>query len=724
MKKNSTFFRQEISYVKEQSLMNDGVVSTRSGSRQMISLFLILFLCLEVSSVFAVGALFSRPRWSQVEYEKMWIKNMTASIDITEQIAVTRLDQTFYNELNQSVEAIFIFPLPDDATITELIYWVNGQRYVAEIRERQAAVAAYNQRLQQWLDPALLEYLGDNLFRLSIVPIDPLSEVRTEITYIEPLKYEFGKVEYKFQLNTVGLSSQPLETVAIDLTSQSKYNYQSFNSPSHQNSTALQITKLADNHYTLFYGDENFYPDKDLHVEYTTNRSEVEFNVLTYTPSVEDSMGEDSFYAMWITSPDIVDEGDVIPQNIVFTADVSSSMEGDRLTQLKEAMNNFIDLLKPEDSFNIITFGTFIERFKPDLIEASEANKQLARDYVAQLYALGLTNIDDALTSSLTQSFSTETHNSIIFLTDGYPTWGETNSDSIVAHTRKYNEDDVRIFSFGVGETISRVLLENISNVNHGYAYFIENDDSIALVVDNLFKRISKPVLTNIGLDFGGLNFWDTYPKTIPDLYWGSQLMFIGKYSNTGTFPITLSGTVKNGSYHYITNINFPDTVGGHRFVPRLWAKAKINSLLDMIDRFGENDELVNQIIELSLTFGILTPYTAFYADPDVTNVEENETEIANSFRLNQNYPNPFNPTTTITYELPASKESYTVVLKIYNALGELVKVLVNTVQSAGIYNVQWNAKDMNGFEAPSGIYFYTLDAGNVRLSKKMMLIR
>jgi Ca-activated chloride channel family protein len=690
----------------------------------MFSLLIIVFLFFEITNLYAVGALFSRPRWSNVEYEKMWIKHMSASIDINEQIAVTRLDQTYFNEMNESVEAIFIFPLPDDATITELIYWVNGERYVAEIKERQAAVAAYNQRLQQWLDPALLEYLGDNLFRLSIVPIDPLSEVRTEITYIEPLKYEFGKVEYKFQLNTVGLSSQPLETVAINLSSKSKYNYQSFISTSHENSTALQIVKLADNHYTLFYGDENFYPDRDLVVKYETDRSEVEFSVLTYTPSVEDSMGEDSFYAMWITSPDIVDEGDVIPQNIVFAADVSSSMEGTRLLQLKEAMYNFIDLLGPEDSFNIVTFGTFIEQFQPDLTAANETNKQLARDYVAQLYALGLTNIDDALKSSLTQSFADETHNSIIFLTDGEPTWGETNPDSIIAHTQNNNMNDVRIFSIGIGETLSKSLLENIASVNHGYSYFIENDDSIALVVGNLFKRISKPVLTDISLDFGGLNFWDTYPKLIPDLYWGSQLMFLGKYSNSGNFSVSLNGKVKDGNYHYITNINFPDTIGGHRFVPRLWARAKINSLLDLIERFGENDELVNQIIELSLTFGILTPYTAFYADPDVTSINDRKTEIANNFSLNQNYPNPFNPSTTITYELPAKMESYNVVLKIYNSLGELVKVLVNQVQGQGVYSVSWNGKDMNGFEVPSGIYFYTLEAGNIRLSKKMMLLR
>lgn len=685
-------------------------------------LFVLFFLLIEVSSVYGVGALFSRPRWSNVDYEKMWIKNIITSVDITEQIAVTKLDQTFYNEMNQQVESIFIFPLPENATITEMVYWVNGQRYVAEIRERQDAINAYNERLRQWLDPALLEYLGDNLFRLSIVPIDALSEVRTEITYIEPLKYDFGVVNYEFMLNTLELSSQPLETVMVEVNSSSKYPYQSFTCPSHQNSTALQINKISENQYKLLYGDENFYPDKDLKIKFQTAREEVDFKVLTYTPSEEDSIDEDSFYALWITSPDIVGEDEFISQNIVFTADVSSSMEGERIEQVKEAMNSFIDLLKPQDKFNIITFGTFVGQFKPDLIEANEENKQLARDYVSDLYALGLTNIDDALTSSLRQSFDNLSQNSLVFLTDGDPTWGETNLDSIISRSRRNNTSEVSLFSFGIGEDISHTLLERIASENHGYATYIASDDSIALVVSNLFTRISKPVLTNISIDLGGLDSWDFYPKTVNDLFWGSQLLYLGKYRNSGTFSVSLNGVVKDGAYNYSSEIEFPDTIGGHRFVPRLWAKEKINFLLMQIELYGEQDELVEQIIELSLMFEILTPYTAFYADPDVTSIED-DAIVVNDFKLEQNYPNPFNPSTTITYSLPEGSV-HSVTLKIYNSLGELVKVLVNTSQSPGKHSIVWNGKDMHGYEMPSGIYFYTLEAGNVIITKKMMLLR
>jgi Ca-activated chloride channel family protein len=458
-------------------------------------------------------------------------------------------------------------------------------------------------------------------------------------------------------------------------------------------------------------------------IEFATTRHDVDFKILTYTPSVGDSIGDDSFYALWITSPDIIGNDDVLPQDIVFTADVSSSMEGERLAQVKEAMNSFIDLLNPQDKFNIITFGTFVEQFMPDLIEATEENKQSARNYVSNLYALGLTNIDDALTVSLKQSFGAESHNSLIFLTDGDPTWGQTNLDSIVNRSKRNNTVGASLFSFGIGEDISRTLLERVSNENHGYATFIANDDSIALVVNNLFTRISKPVLTDINIDLGGLDSWDSYPKNISDLFWGSQILYLGKYRNSGMFNVTLSGKVKDGSYNYASDVNFPDTTGGHRFVPRLWARAKINYLLAQIELYGEQQELVQQVIDLSIMFEILTPYTAFYADPDLTAVENDEL-IVKDFTLEQNYPNPFNPATTISYSLPKNNGTYNVTLKIYNSLGELIKVLVNTSQAHGTYKVVWNGKDINGHDAPSGIYFYTLEADDLRISKKMMLLR
>ncbi|HEX2865550.1 MAG TPA: VIT domain-containing protein [Ignavibacteriales bacterium] len=696
---------------------------TRAAASAML---LFITLLLSSSEVYAVGALFARPRWSTQEYAKMWIKKVDVKVDIQEQIAVTHVTQVFFNEMNTSVEAVYMFPLPENATISQMAYTVNGQRYEAEIRERAEAVADYNQKVRQWLDPALLEYLGNNLFRLSIVPINATSEVTAEITYVEPLKYDFGIVGYDFRLNTLGLSSKPLETVTVNVDASSNYAYKSFSSPSHGNSTASTTTKISDKHYKFFYGDENYFPDKDLKIEFQTMRSEIEYHALTYKPSAKDSIGTDSYYAIWISPPDSLTQGEVIPQNIVFTVDVSGSVDGTRLDQIKEALNNFLQLLDQGDMFNIVKFGTTVELFQPDLVAATSDNIQKAKNYVQQLSALGMTNISEALTKSLQQSYGDSTSNSIVFLTDGYPTWGDTVVSTILSDVKQNNTKNARIFSFGVGDQVKRSFLMSLAEENHGFSRFITADDSIALVIKDHFMRIAKPVLTDISLDLGGLMAWDQYPKTIGDLFWGSQLMQVGLYKTGGSQVVTLKGKVRSKDVEFKQQIDFPDTLGGHRFVPRVWAKNKIDYLLNLIGMYGEKKELVDQIVELSLRFQILTPYTAFYADPTdpKTGVEKKDNTIPDKFALAQNYPNPFNPETKITYSLPRGLSNYRVVIRIFNALGQLVLTLVDTDQAPGNYTVAWNGRDSRNQQVPSGIYFYTIQAGDFQQTRKMVLMR
>ena len=286
----------------------------------------ILMTCM-VENARATGALFVRPLRSNQTFNLMAIKIYDATATLQDQIALTHVDQTFFNETNQQVEATFVFPLPEGAVITELYYWFNGQRYKASVRERQEAQRDYNQKIRRYLDPALLQYLGNNLFKLNIAPINPQSEVRFEITYAELLPYEFGNIEYRFLLKTTGLSPKPLERVSVQITAKTHSAFKTFLLPGHQNSTATQITQISPQEYQVVFGDENFIPERDLLLRFETRRQNVDMNLITYTPAVEDSFGTESFYALWITPPDSISETEAIPRNIVFTADVSSSME-------------------------------------------------------------------------------------------------------------------------------------------------------------------------------------------------------------------------------------------------------------------------------------------------------------------------------------------------------------------------------------------------------------
>ena len=692
-----------------------------------IALFAVLVLLMSSASL-AIGTIFSRPLWSNQTYDQMWIKTVDATAEIEGQIAVTKVTQVFRNEMNATVEAVWMFPLPENAVVVELYYWFNGVRYKGAIRERAEARKEYEERIRWRLDPALLEYMGNNLYRLSIAPINPLSDVKTEITYVEMLPYEFGTVDYNFKLNAVQMSPKPLERVSIQGRFTAKNPFKSFNSPSHGTSTAMQITQEHSKRYDIVFGDENFMPDKDLKIQFETQRDEVQVDVIRYTPTASDSIGDNSYYSIWITPPDEMGDDEVIPKKIVFCADVSSSMEGLRIEQLKASLQEFIKYLEPNDYFNIITFGTAVTPFRDELVTATYENLEDARAFVTEIGALGLTNINDALLTSLGQSFSDEYANMVVFMTDGYPTWGETFVPNIIKNVEQANTKDVRIFSFGVGEDVSKTLLVQMAVENGGYAEFIEQDDDIATIIGNHFKRISKPVLTDLDIKIEELVTSDKFPRPLPDLFWGNQVSQLGIYKNSGTFPVYLVGSLKDKQVSYVSYEDFPNVPGGHRFVPRLWAKAKIDYLLDEIAIYGELDELVNQIIELSLKFQILTPYTAFYADPNDpgSDVDDKEDVLPTEFVLHQNYPNPFNPITTIQFEIP---QDGFVTLNIYDLTGRRVRTLVQSQHLAGVHSIQWNGTDDAGHKVAAGIYLYQIEftdalGDKMVLTKKMSLVK
>ncbi|MBN1464701.1 VWA domain-containing protein, partial [candidate division KSB1 bacterium] len=376
--------------------------------------------------------------------------------------------------------------------------------------------------------------------------------------------------------------------------------------------------------------------------------------------------------------------------------------------------------------FNIITFGTTTAAFKSDLVAAMPDNVEDARAFVTDIGPLGLTNIDDALQKSLQQSFSDDYANMIVFITDGYPTLGETFVPAIVANVKNANTKNVRIFSFGVGDDVSTPLLVQMAVENGGYAEFIQEDDDISRIVGNHFKRISKPVLTNLDIKFDGLVTSDRFPRPLADQFWGSQVMQMGIYQNSGTFPVYLTASVGDRTVSYESNQEFSNVPGGHRFVPRLWARAKIDYLLNEIAIYGELQELVDQVIALSLKFQILTPYTSFYADPNDTDVKEKKEILPKEFVLQQNYPNPFNPTTTIQFAIP---EPGWIEIKIYDLRGVLVRNLLNEHKNAGIHSIHWDATDDAGLGVATGVYLYQIEFTNVHgermvLTKKMSLVK
>jgi Ca-activated chloride channel family protein len=204
----------------------------------------------------------------------------------------------------------------------------------------------------------------------------------------------------------------------------------------------------------------------------------------------------------------------------------------------------------------------------------------------------------------------------VLFLTDGVATEGEQDTSRIISNIADAAPSNVRLFSFGVGDDVDTILLDTLSSEQHGRTTYVRPGQALNEAVSGFYSGITAPVLADVDLAIDGVEVDDMYPAPLPDLFAGSQLVALGTYSDGGRAEITLSGEV-NGKP---TDFTYPVTFaadGGSDFLPRLWATRKIGYLVNQIRLHGENPELVDAIIDLSLEYGIVTPYTSYLITED-----------------------------------------------------------------------------------------------------------
>lgn len=668
------------------------------------------------SSTFAIGALFARQAGSSGDSKPLWLKSYQASVKITDQIAVTHVDQTFKNESMMRMEGIFIFPLPDNAVVTELALWINGQRVVGSVMESDTARAVYQNIVRRSIDPALLEYLGNNIFKLSVFPIEangsPMSERRIEITYAELLSITANLVEYKFFMKAVSMSSKAVSKALVDFDVTSQKNMVSITSSTHSG-PEITIVKSGTNHYLGTCGNENTLSEKDFKLGYQVENTVYSLNLLTYVPSGNffDVKGDDPYYALWITPPDTAKP---IKKNVAFVADISSSMSGTRIKQLKQSLKAMVNTLAPADMFNIIAFSTSVQKFKDNLATAGTETKSSAITFIEQLTEMGLTNMQDAFKAAFKCAWDDTSMNAIIFLTDGKPTWPDTNSLSVADSVAARNKGRISVFPFGIGDQVGGGFLKRLAGDNAGFATIIAADDSISSIMNAFMHAISFPLIKNISVNYGGLVTSDVLPNPLPNLYAGKQLTLLGRYKDAGTYSVAFKGTRGADSVTLQQNLTFPSGAENHPFVPRMWASAKIDRLLNEISMFGEKAELKNAVISLGKKYSIITPYTSMLViEPTSAIPVEDKTFLTKGKLSIVNSPNPFKDLTTIKYFIPKMSVPYNVSIKIFNARGCLIRTLVNDITMGGNFFVHWNTKNDKGNNVPVGMYFAVLELSN-----------
>ncbi len=580
------------------------------GKYAIIGLCIIMSLFTVRNIAYADGFIIPIPPPDVVRVPPLALKYHRVTVEIENQVARTKIDQVFVNEFHRDLEGTYIFPLPKGANITEFAMYINGERISGELLEREKARRIYQDIVNQMKDPALLEYFDRDMFKIRVYPIPAHGEKRIELEYSEVLKSDTGLIRYHYPLDTERFSSRPLKDVSIYVTVSSQQPMKSIYSPSHE----VVVDRKSDHQATVSFEDTQVVPDKDFILYYTVSEKTFGANLLTYKKTRRDG------YFMLMVSPGYeVAEHQVLPKDIVFVLDTSGSMRRDgKLQQAQDALIYGLEGLNPDDRFGVVTFSTTVNVFDDVLHKGTKENIDTAVQFVEDLQARGGTDIYEALKTAL-ELLDEESNRPkiLVFLTDGRPTVGLTEYTDILQKVHKQNVQRNRIFIFGVGYDVNAHLLDELAEESKAASAYIEPKEDLEVIVSAFFDKIDSPVLSDLELKISGSRVYDLFPKELPDLFRGSQLLLLGRYRNPGEFELVLSGMVNDKENVYKYEVDFPQTELANDFLPRIWASRKIGYLLDQIRLHGEERELKEEVIELAKKFGIVTPYTSYLVTED-----------------------------------------------------------------------------------------------------------
>ncbi len=550
------------------------------------------------------------------------VRSVDVQGTLRDQAAQIQISQVFQNTGSATLEARLVFPIPDSAAISGLVLLADGKELTGRLLKKDEARRYYEEIVRRQRDPALLEFMGQGLYQTSVFPIPPQAERTVEIRYTQLLRKDQGLIDLQLPIGVSGRhSQQPVENLNVTLRVEATESIKTLYSPTH----ALEVSRPDETHAICKLALHGVAQPDDFRLLYGTQNGLVGMNIVSYRPHDN----EDGYFVL-LASPEVRrDEAKRIAKTVVFVCDRSGSMSGKKIDQAKESLKFLVNQLQPGDVFNIVAYDSAIESFRSELQKVDEPTVKAALSFVDGLYAGGGTNIDGALQTALKMLNDASRPGYVLFLTDGLPTVGESNEMKIAANARQANATHARLFCFGVGYDVNSRLLDRLANDLRGQSAYVKPNESIETHVAALTAKISSPLLTELALSIefdapppvgtaAGIS--RLYPRQLTDLFQGEQLVVVGRYKTGGAAKVSLSGVAAGEKKLFVFPAQFAakslDESNG--FVEKLWAMRRIGEIIGELDLKGHNQELVDELVQLSTRHGILTPYTSFLADENV----------------------------------------------------------------------------------------------------------
>lgn len=536
---------------------------------------------------------------------------------ITDQVAELSYRIVFRNPTDRRLEGVLMVPLPADASLSGFSMVIGGKETKGELLEASQAASIYQSIVSRAIDPGLLELIGERMFRAKVFPIEPRGEIVATLKMTQTLAKNGGLVSLTVPMRSARFAQgegggRSSARIAVRTTRQLR----TILSPNAE----TRIVRDGERGAFVIYEEGSSGP-QDLALTFSMREDPLAAGVLAYRLS-----GEDGAFLLTL-SPRLELEAKAAPKAVVFVVDRSGSMtEGGKMDQAKKAVAWCVDRLNPQDRFGIVDFATDWNALDESaLLAATPENKARAKRYIERIEAAGGTNIEAGLDQGL-KLLNTAGGVSpmLFFLTDGVPTIGQTDPGALL---RKAAQDNAalraRVFSFGVGSDVNTLLLDKLAEAGRGARDYVAPNEDIEAKVSSLYQKVSRPALTDVKVEWQGVEVDQVYPRPVPDLFHGGELALYGRFRAGGKGTVVVTGKANGKPARFEFPVEFPAESSRNAFLPRLWAAQKIGHELDLIRLSGRpaDPEVVSSIVRLAKKHGIVTPYTSFLVTEEGTDL-------------------------------------------------------------------------------------------------------
>lgn len=530
-------------------------------------------------------------------------------IKVENGIATVTIEEEFENTSKRLLEAVYLFPIPSSAVISDFTMKIGDQVLKGEVLPADQAREIYQEIVAKMKDPALLEYVGTQLIRMSIYPFEPGEKRQFLIQYSQPLEISSNSYSMIYPLKIDSFLSAPIGTVSIRVSV--PFKIAEVYSPTHPFKEMIGATGRD-----YIFNATDFMPGSDVALVLTSSEDEIPSSLATHW---DDTMNEGYFLLTIIPR---LKEETIIPKDVVFVLDISGSMYGEKIEQAKRALEQVLQMLRSGDRFAIVTFDGQVHNLTGGLLDASE--RAVWIENVRRIQADGMTNIYDALQTSI-DMFSKDDQGRfkvLLFLTDGAPTEGITDTGKIINDaTLEARARNVHLFSFGVGTGVVAELLDRLVQENAGRVSYIVEGENIEGKVTDLYRTIETPALENVTISIEGSEVAKVLPTGPHSLFSGQALRLSGIYFEEGDLKVIVEGTrgVERYRYEYLFRVSKkPDSP----FIAKIWAQKRIAHLANFY-RYDSSlseaakEEVKQEIIALSKKFNIINEFTSYLIAPE-----------------------------------------------------------------------------------------------------------